>query len=247
MIAIGHLDVNVCRHCNMRCNSCSHGSPFTKAWYMTLEMIERDLAALKPILKPQMITIVGGEPTLHPKLVEIIKLVKQIRIDDRCMVITNGKLLPKMTEDFWKELEILKISIYGNTDPAVIELAKAKVEEFKYDLVSEEFPEFFQQFDVVPDGSSFYKCPWKTDCYTVHDGYFYLCPQSAFFPGTFLGLDPVVDGLSLTDITEEKLEAFMTRTTPLKSCHNCRAYGPKKPWSEAKTKAAWMAESTIQE
>ena len=140
----------------------------------------------------------------------------------------------------------MKISIYGTTDPAVIELAKAKVEEFKYDLVSEEFPEFFQQFDVVPDGSSFYSCPWKTDCYTVHDGYFYLCPQSAFFPGTFLGLDPVIDGLPLKDITEEKLEAFMTRTTPLASCRNCRAYGPKKPWREEKTKAKWMAESTIQ-
>ena len=83
---------------------------------MTLEMIERDLNTLKPFLKPQMITIVGGEPTLHPKLVEIIKLVKQIRIDDRCMVITNGKLLPKMKEEFLEgagDIENLHLWHYG--------------------------------------------------------------------------------------------------------------------------------------
>lgn len=245
MIEIGHLDLNIVRHCNMRCASCSHASPFVEPWYMDLETAQRDLETLRPILHPHSVAIVGGEPTLHPKLVDFIKLVKLIRMDDRCMVITNGKLLPKMKDDFWKEVEILKVSVYATLNPEVLRLCERKVEEFKYDLVTEEFPEFFQQFADVPDGSSFYDCPWKTDCFTVHRGYFHLCPQSTFFPKQFMGLCEHIDGLPLDGITEEKLRAFMDRKEPFNACRICRGYTTKKTWKESKTKAEWLAESTI--
>lgn len=245
MIEIEHLDLNVCRHCNMRCVSCSHASPFADAWSMPLDMIERDLFALKPILKPKNVTVVGGEPTLHKELAEILRLLKRIRIDEQSMVITNGKLLPRMKEEFWQELEILKISIYANFQESTLTLAKEKAGKYRFHLDVQEFPEFFQQFDAVPDGSSFHNCPWKTDCYTVHNGFFFLCPQSAFFPSSIMGIQENIDGLPLEGITETRLREFMDRTTPLNACRTCRAYGHPKPWKEAKTKSEWLAESTI--
>lgn len=174
MIDIIHLDLNIVRHCNMRCVSCSHASPFAEPWSMTLEMIERDLLALKPLIKVVNMSVVGGEPTLHKDLPDILRLLKKIRIDDRSMVITNGKLLPRMKDEFWEELEILKISIYPGFQESTLVLAKEKAEKYRFHLDVQEFPEFFQQFDVVPDGSSFHNCPWKSDCYTVHDGFFFL-------------------------------------------------------------------------
>lgn len=229
----------------MRCAACSHASPFAKAWSMPLEMVKRDLESLKPFIYPESINIVGGEPLLHPNLVDLMRIVSEIRIDTEHVVITNGKLLPKMSEEFWDALECLSISVYSTLDVSVLELAKAKEKQYGFRLIIQEFPEFFQQFDVVPDGSSFHDCPWKTDCYTVHDGYFFLCPQSTFFPSSFMGLPAIVDGLSLEGITEEKLESFMHRNEPLNACRTCRAYGPKIPWHESKTRAEWLNDSTI--
>lgn len=249
MIEIPHLDLNVVRHCNMKCVSCSHVSPYAVPWSMTMEMIERDLNVLKPILHPKSVTIVGGEPTIHKQIVDIIRLVKRIRIDDRCMVVTNGKILHKMTEEFWQELEILRLSVYGNISPDTKPLIEKKREQYGFEFEAHDFPEFFQQFDVVPDGSSFYECPWKTDCYTVHDGKFFLCPQSAFFQEVFddLKMNPnsEKDYLSLDGITEESLRAFMDRKTPLNACTKCRGYGNSQPWREAKSKADFLTASTI--
>jgi len=245
LINIEHIDVNVVRHCNLKCVSCSHASPYATPWSMTLEMIERDLNILKPILHPHSVAIVGGEPTIHKQIVDIMRLVKRIRMDDKCMVVTNGKILHKMPEDFWKELEIIRLSVYGNISPETKPLIEKKREQYGFEYDAYDFPEFFQQFDVVPDGSSFHDCPWKTDCYTVHDGKFFLCPQSAFFKEVVPDLAGTDDGLSLDGITEEKLMAFMERKEPLNACRNCRAYGNPKPWRESKSKTDWMEASTI--
>lgn len=246
MIEIEHLDLNVVRMCNMRCVSCSHMSPFTSRWSMPLQTIERDLKALQPILKPHSVNVVGGEPTLHKQLVSILELLKSIRIDTETVVITNATLLAVLPETFWQLLECLKISIYATTEPEVLELAETKSAQYGFRLISESFPTFFQQFKSQPDDSCFHRCPWKSDCYTVHEGRFYLCPQSAF-----MGAAPyptsIKDGLPLEGITEEKLRAFMDRAEPLVACRNCAAADKiEKPWAEAHTYAEWLSLSTVQ-
>jgi len=243
MIAVEHLDLNVARHCNLRCVSCSHYSPIASRWLMPLDMIERDLLALRPILKPRSVNVVGGEPLLHPEIAEILKLLKRIRIDEKTVVITNGTLLPRMRDDFWRELECLKISIYATLKPEILELAEAKCAEFGFELTSESFPEFFVQIKSVPDDGeeSFKKCKWKSDCYTVHDGYFYLCPQSAFYPHVGHG-----DALILTGITERLLREFMDSPEPLHACSTCAAADLiPRAWSEERNADEWRRKSTV--
>lgn len=245
MIEIEHLDLNIVRHCNMRCVSCSHASPFVKRWFMSLESAERDLLALKPFLKPKNVNLVGGEPTLHPLLADFMRLTKRIRLDDKTVVITNGTLLPRMSDDFWAELESLRVSVYPVLDRNILGLCERKAAEFGFDLRMDEVSEFYAQFDDVPDGSSFHDCHWRKDCYTVHEGFFYLCPQSAFFPARFLELPPTVDGLPLAGLTEEKLVAFMNRDVPFHACRICRSYGHPQPWKEASTLGEWLRESSV--
>lgn len=245
MIQVPHLDLNVVEHCNNRCAACSHASPLLKRWVMPLETARRDLLTLKPFFRCRNVHVVGGEPTLHPELVQILRVIKQVRLDERTVVITNGRLLPEMSEDFWRELEYLNLSVYPNLDPTIPGLAVSRSKEFGFGLGITEITEFYQQLDTVPDGSSFHNCPWKTDCYTVHDGCFYLCPQSTFFPQALMGLSATIDGLPLAGLNEAGLRAFMDRKQPFNACRTCRSYTKKIGWRESKTREQWIKDSTL--
>jgi cyclic pyranopterin phosphate synthase len=245
MIEIGHLDLNIVEHCTHRCVSCSHASPILPKWNMPLEMIERDLLALKPFLKVAHLQLVGGEPTLHPEIVSILELTKSIRIDRCTSVITNGSLLDRMPEEFWQNVEYLQISIYpGKT--CHVELAREKSKQYNFGLGESHFDQFHRQIKPVPDDgeASFRNCHWKHDCFTVHRGYFHLCPQSTFFPKALMYLPASIDGLPLDGIDEQTLDAFMHRSQPFNACRICRANEMKPaPWQEA-ARAEWIQTST---
>lgn len=214
---------------------------------MPPEILARDLAALKPIVHFKVIQLVGGEPTLHKNIVQMIEVARASGVGDSVCVITNGHLLPRMSDDFWKAVDWIQLSIYPRLDPKIIEYAKAKCAEFNKPFYSTVFTDFHQQLRATTsDGSNFTNCHWKTNCFTVHDGFFALCPQSLFFPKNFMGLDQFVDCLPLEGITEDKLQAFLDRKEPFNACRICAANEMRqKPWSETKDKAAWQAASTL--
>jgi len=245
MISLGHLDLNVVENCNFRCTSCSHVSPLNSPWSMPLDMIERDLSALKPFVQFQAINVLGGEPLLHKEIVEVLRLVKRIGVHVRHMVvITNGSLLVRMPEDFWNELDYLQISIYAKLDLANVELAKRKSDQYQFGLGTTVFTHFHKQFRTIPnDGSHFMSCHWRTNCHTVHRGHFALCPQSLFFPRAE-NEDRFGDCLPLEGLTEYKLNRFLNRTEPMKTCQRCCANEMKpEPWRES-SKANWLKDST---
>ncbi len=153
-----------------------------------------------------------------------------------------------MPEEFWQKIDILRLSVYKRLDPKMIELARAYANKYGFDLQAWEYPEFYQQLKAVRDDGveSFKGCPYKTDCYTVHEGHFYLCPQSAFFPKRFMGLAPNVDGLALDGMTDESLHGFLNRTEPLNGCKICLGgHKIKKPWAEARSRQDWIEASTF--
>lgn len=245
MITLEHLDVNIVTHCNKTCVSCSHASPHSKPFFMKVEDMVRDLDNLKSVAHFEMVTLVGGEPLLHPQIVDFMRAAKASGICDQVCVVTNGELLPRMPEDFWNALEVLRLSIYGSLKPNILPLAQERSELHGFDLFAWSYPEFFKQLKAVPDDGveSFKTCEWRQDCFTVHLGNFYLCPQSIFFPPRFMHSLPN-DGLELDGITEEKLSAYINRSNPFEACKICLA-GDKvlAPWQEA-TKKEWQKLST---
>lgn len=249
MIEIGHIDLNVVEHCNFSCCACSHASPLHKPWSMPLEMIERDLTALKPILKCHSVQVLGGEPLLHPQIVEVLRLVKRVGLGRQMTVITNGALLPKMSDEFWRELDYLQISVYPKLSKEIVPFVHERKKQLglKFGIGVTEFEVFYRQLKSEPDDGreSFKDCHWKRECLTVHRGHFHLCAQSTFFPKALMNLPAHTDGLPLEGITEEKLRAFMDRTEPFAACRICRANTMlSDPWREVK-RSEWIKESTV--
>lgn len=255
MRTLGHLDLNIVTHCNMRCAACSHFSPFSRPWFMKVDDMARDLAALKPFLRFEQICLVGGEPTLHPDIVGFIQAARESGLADRVTVITNGKLLPRMTQDFWVMLRpaqvvtgAIRLSVYGALEPATREFTRRECEKWGIPLEEIEYDAFYRQFKPAPDDGvqTWSECHWRNDCWTAHEGRLFFCPQSAFLHKLFPAEASADDGLPLADLTEDRLNAFLDRTVPLRACSRCcGGHGQTVPWQEAKTKKEWMEKATI--
>ncbi len=215
-----------------------------KPWFLQPENLARDLAAVKPIVHFKVLQMVGGEPTLNPKLAELIHVARASGVGDAVSVITNGELLSRMPDDFWRAIDWLQLSIYPTLTQEKIDFAKAKCAEFGKPFFSTVFTDFYRQFrSPENDGAHFNGCHWRETCHQIHDGHFALCPQSLFMPKQFMGLPEFVDALPLEGLTEEKFHAFFNRTEPLNSCRMCMANEMKsKPWAEVSRKE-WEASS----
>lgn len=240
------LEANVCRHCNNRCVSCSHASPWAKPYFMEPAQLEKDLAILSPLMKVEIFYCSGGEALLHPKIVELIKVAKASGISKCVAVLTNGRLLHKMPEEFWASIDFLRVTVYPNLDRINIGIANAMSMKFGFEFGFTEADRFFKQFTKIPVPDAFKRCPWKKECFTVHEGKFFLCPQSAFFPNRFMDLPEGTDGLSLNEsLTEEHLEGYIKRQLPYRACEICLSYTQPEPWREAESEQEWKELSTI--
>lgn len=216
---------------------------------MTPEMLAADLDRLKQVVHFHRIQMVGGEPTLNKHLPELMRVARASGIANEVMVISNGGLLPRMSDEFWEQMDSLQLSIYPGLDPEIPGFAAAQCKRFGKAFFSTVYTDFHQQFRTERnDGSHFKDCHWRRDCYSVERGFFFLCPQSIFFPEDFMGLPEGIDGLSLDGITQEKFDAFLEREEPLNACKMCMANEMKsRPWTEATGKDDWRARSNAPE
>ncbi|MEN8230242.1 MAG: radical SAM protein [Bacteroidota bacterium] len=89
-----HLTIETNLICNIKCRSCYNiNNSFVKDFDLICEEIDTGIKKRKP----QSITLIGGEPTLHPDLVNIIRYIKQRGLV--CQMLTNGVLFLEDEED----------------------------------------------------------------------------------------------------------------------------------------------------
>lgn len=249
MIRTRVLEANIVHHCVNRCCACNHGSPFADPYFMSELRLKKDLAALVPVLHTDFFCLQGGEPLLHPGIIDMIDIACDSGIAEKCGILTNGRLFPRMPEEFWKrcgERQIeLRCSVYPNLPEDVLRLAENLATRFGVNYRPGRIGAFSLMFGDYPNGESFRQCPWKT-CHTVHEGFFYICPISTFWPKQFMHLPEIVDGYCLETMTEEGLREFIERKTPLQSCRRCTgSQALQISWHECDTEEQWLKESTV--
>lgn len=209
-------------------------------------VLKRDLDVMKQHLRTKLLFVQGGEPLLHPKVVELLRLCVESGIAAQAGILTNGKLLPKMGDDFWELLRDghceLRMSCYPDLSPDIVPFALDMGQQWGFFVRPQEIGAFKPLFRKN-GGETYFGCPWNR-CLTIHEGYFYLCPLTAFFPKQFMGLPETIDGIAIEGMTDERLQTALNRDTPLETCKICAgARGPDIQWHQNKTKAEWLTEA----
>lgn len=228
-------ELNVCDHCNVNCRWCSHLSDRLKVAFVEPAEVRRDLTILSEVYQADRIRIVGGEPLLHPQLLDIIGHVRRSGVSDAIHLVTNGVLLAKASEDLWTSVDEIHISMYpARTLPAetVAELHD-RARGSGVNLRIRHYDNFRMSYSDSgtkdPDliRAIYATCQvahvWR--CHTVDRGFFYRCPQSLFIPKGVHGVTWSVNSdripiRSSVGFRDELLE-FLQRVEPLSACSMC--------------------------
>lgn len=257
MLKIRHLETDITQACQLSCVGCNHEISLWRKfgpWQADPKQVEHDLNTLAPIMHAEKWGALGGEPLLHKKLVDILKIVRQSGIADRLEVWTNGLMVEAMGPEFWRSFDILVVSIY----PGVLGTAAiTRIEDLcathgvtlekKDERVRPNFRTLFEKAPTCGEVTrrKFEACFFRKYSRSASYGYFFTCCCAPHMPMLMQGKPFGTDGIPIHGITEAALTEYLTRTEPLGACDLCagRETAVKIPWSEERNPLKWIAKS----
>ncbi len=179
--ALGYLEIEICKKCNLNCKGCSHFAPLVKdGGEFDFEGYKHDIMRLSDIFSNiNVIRLLGGEPLLNENILDILKFTRNIFKKSDIKIATNGVKLMGMSNEFFeclvKENVKLAISLYPilkDSKQKIIKFLESKGVEYKLSEKKKFAARLNLQgdFDGVKNAN---KC--KIMCPTLKDGRIYRC------------------------------------------------------------------------
>jgi hypothetical protein len=95
VLDIRNLEMHVAHSCNLACESCSHYSNQAHKGLLEIEEAERWMLAWSERVRPAIFSLLGGEPTIHPRLAEFVPVARRCWPASEIRIVTNGFLLSR--------------------------------------------------------------------------------------------------------------------------------------------------------
>lgn len=254
--------LNILDHCNLCCKGCDHFAAIAEERFVSLEHIEKDLARMSELMNQQVarIGIMGGEPLLHPELLQILALAREYFPNTLLQLVTNGLLLMNQSEEFWQTCKEHNIVIVNTKYPINLDYDGMIARAEKYGVTFEHYGNTGEKMKTsykMPldlsgkqnPRSNYLKCHHSNNCALLMEGKFYACtvaPNVKIFNkrfGTNLQLveEDYLDIYKVTD--KHEILKFLSRPIPF--CRFCdvehRQYGLE--WERSKQiKEEWLSD-----
>jgi hypothetical protein len=226
MLQIARFEVDAVKSCNLSCTACNHLSPLYTKGYVDPDELEEDLTLLARHLHCATVRVLGGEPLLHPEIVAVLDAVRRSELGNSISVVTNGVLLGRMPEEFWRKVDVVDVSIYPGVtvDEGVLRRHQSQVLLRRPAVFYETFSTIKNE-DKALTKRIFEECSILDFCVGLSDRRFYRCMRSAFIPGKVVhpDLEPGIDGLPVVDSADfdRQLDLYLKGKDPLRSCAFC--------------------------
>jgi hypothetical protein len=99
--SIKRLDFNIAYACNLACKGCISLSDFPRRGVEPFESLELQCKTWHTIINPGVVSLFGGEPLMHPRLLDVLYMVRKYWPTSIIRLITNGYLLKKYDPNVW--------------------------------------------------------------------------------------------------------------------------------------------------
>jgi len=259
VIHLRHLETDIIASCQLSCVNCNAFVPLQRAIAGDLlaqpAALAHDLERLGRVAHAERYALIGGEPTLHPDLKEMLAVARASGIADSIEVWSNGLRVASMPPWFWKGLDRLVVSAYPGkiTDEKLAAIgAKCTEAGVVFELKDErKRPRWVRLLEAAPTDDAttqrkYDRCKNRRYSSVVDRGHFFRCCTSPFIPRLLQGRPDGSDGIALEGLTEQGLAAFLGRREAMEACRLCTAFdkGRPSPWREEREPVAWLRESS---
>jgi len=109
--SLPRLDLMIAYSCNIACLGCISISDRKREGVAKLSDIAAWIDKWHTVINPKTITLFGGEPCIHPKLIEICGLIRKYWNKSVIRLITNGYLLDNFNPEAWYNFEPFEIQV----------------------------------------------------------------------------------------------------------------------------------------
>jgi MoaA/NifB/PqqE/SkfB family radical SAM enzyme len=183
-----HFEVHITDHCNLNCRGCAHFSNLCKPTFADLGEFESDMSAMAHHFSAvRQIYLLGGEPLLHPKVAEFVRVARRHFPKTRIYLMTNGTLVTKMGPEFWTALHDTSVVLLCDSYPIGLPVDEIDALGKQHGVTVEwtEAREEFFKIPIDPEGghdaaASFRACQGYNNCPIIKDGRIYPCAYIAF-------------------------------------------------------------------
>lgn len=250
-----HVEINAAEHCNLSCRSCSHQSPIMPRRYVDPERVYSDLSTLATVYHAGQVSLLGGEPLLHPDLPAVAEAARRSGVADGVRVVTNGVLLPRMTPSFWAAVDEVRVSMYPGheLEAGEIEHCRRMAAEHRVTLKIKAMDEFFESYAALGTKDStlvkrvYESCTvahlWR--CHLVTEGWFFKCPHAHFLAKSLrLATDgPPPDAIEIAADSgfRRRLIRYLKSSVPLRACTFCLGTAGRSFRHEQVPRGEWSA------
>ena len=182
------MGVFATEHCNLNCKCCTTFSPIAEESFLDIESYEKDMEKLAELVGDELSSfyVTGGEPLLHPRLLDIFSIARKKFPKAKISFMTNGLLLLKMPEIFWKKCSQKSVSIDISRYPINIDIEKIREHGEKYSVKvdyvggSDVPVKLMWKYPLDMEGKqplsrSYDICSQINQCITMKNGNIYAC------------------------------------------------------------------------
>ena len=247
------VEIHIADHCNLNCKGCDNFSCIAEQKFLDISIFERDLKRLKEIFgdKVEWISMMGGEPLLNENSYKYCHIARKLFPNALVRIITNGTMLLKQSEEFWRSISEDQVLLYVTKYPIKFDYDKAKAfaEEqgvkFQYAFESGDVLKAMYKTPLDLNGKqnpklSYQLCGKGNKCITLKDGKLYTCETIANIStfNNFFSKNLEVTEDDYIDIFQENNPDVIMKkmASPVLACRYCDNihYCSGIPWGTTK-------------
>ncbi len=242
-----HGETNITLACQNKCVSCNHFIAVQAAQPVTPADFERDLAMAAQLMHFSVYNLVGGEPTLHPRLLDLLAILRRSGITDRVEITSNGQNYNRLPDAFFDAIDDLIVTPYKLTQDEKDHITRKCAEHnvhLEWHPVIFTWAAYKKEHSPEKAAALYRACWYKINRHVIDNGYFHRCCVGRFTPSVLMGLPREIDAIALDGLTVDALKAFMNQAETPRGCFVCAGnHGEQIQWREQTDKTKWLEES----
>lgn len=241
LVLVPNVSAIITEKCTLRCAECGVFIPYYKnPEHHDTHKIIRSFSRLSEASDAiHILTLMGGEPFLHPELKELCLAAASLDQVLSVTLTTNGTIIPddELLKVMSQTLSYITISDYGCYSRNKAALQK-KLEQYGilYQVAGADMIWYKQNSpvphfrDVQDNQKNFSECFWVSVAAKLIHGQYHLCDFSAGIAPFNKILDNQTDYVDVLDeaLTDQELRVklieLLNRKEPLKACDYCEIF-----------------------